>query len=298
MNDFGYPYVSICVPTYEQTEYLSKLMESIVIQNYKNYEVIISDDSNTDSVKKLIDTRYSSMLGGKLRYYRNEPALGSPSNWNEVISYANGNVIHLIHHDDYYADEFALANVVQKFQTYPSIDYILGKVYSYNAKNNELVDFNKYNINLRQKCLSRLFNNTIGPPSSLIFKRNIMPKFDPNLQWFVDTEFYYRVCKLRLVGFCSDAPFIVSVNNGNHNLTQTFQDNPQIELLEFFYIYKKHICSVSDYLYFISKFSVLVDKYGLYSIEDLSKIIKTQKVPLVLRLVLKIKRYVFILKSR
>ena len=41
--------------------------------------------------------------------------------------------------------------------------------------------------------------NAIGPPSSLILKKEYYQKFDQTLEWLVDVENYYRIfkCKIR-----------------------------------------------------------------------------------------------------
>ena len=70
----SHPKVSICIPTYQQIEYLKKTLDSIQIQDFTDYEVIITDDSRDNSVKYLVET-YSSYL--PIRYYLNEESLDS-----------------------------------------------------------------------------------------------------------------------------------------------------------------------------------------------------------------------------
>jgi glycosyltransferase involved in cell wall biosynthesis len=48
------PFISICIPAYKRTNYLKRLLDSIVLQNFHDFEVIISDDSNDNSVSELI----------------------------------------------------------------------------------------------------------------------------------------------------------------------------------------------------------------------------------------------------
>nr|MCR4832765.1 glycosyltransferase [Butyrivibrio sp.] len=45
--------VSICVPTYNNPEDVSRLLQSIARQTYKDYEVCISDDSTDDKIEKI-----------------------------------------------------------------------------------------------------------------------------------------------------------------------------------------------------------------------------------------------------
>ena len=45
------PLVSICIPTYKQIPYLKKCIESVLKQDFEDYELIITDDSPDDSVE-------------------------------------------------------------------------------------------------------------------------------------------------------------------------------------------------------------------------------------------------------
>ena len=70
------PKVSICIPAYKQLAILRKVLDSILIQSFENYEVIISDDSPDYGVELLIG---EFDFKGRLKYSRNQTALGSPA---------------------------------------------------------------------------------------------------------------------------------------------------------------------------------------------------------------------------
>ena len=48
------PRLSICIPTYCQTEFLRATLLSVHAQDFSDYELIISDDSPGDSVAELV----------------------------------------------------------------------------------------------------------------------------------------------------------------------------------------------------------------------------------------------------
>src|SRR5438309_1205572 len=45
--------ISICIPAYKRTAYLKRLLDSVAIQTYTDFEVIVSDDSPDNSVQLL-----------------------------------------------------------------------------------------------------------------------------------------------------------------------------------------------------------------------------------------------------
>ena len=47
--------VSICIPAYKRTVFLRRLLQSIEMQTFKDFEVIVSDDSDDDSVFQLVN---------------------------------------------------------------------------------------------------------------------------------------------------------------------------------------------------------------------------------------------------
>src|SRR5258705_12616457 len=93
-------FISICIPAYKRVKYLERLLESIMTQEYKDFEVIISDDSDDDCVARHIKN-YSGKFS--IHYYKNNPSLGTPANWNFAISLARGIWIKLMNHHDWFS---------------------------------------------------------------------------------------------------------------------------------------------------------------------------------------------------
>src|SRR5690349_12185678 len=99
------PLISVCIPAYKHIDFLKRLLDSLTVQSFRDFEVVITDDSPDDSVKNL-SAQYLNIL--PLRYFRNPVALGTPENWNEGIRQAKGQWIKLIHDDDWLASEHSL----------------------------------------------------------------------------------------------------------------------------------------------------------------------------------------------
>jgi len=75
------PLISICIPAYQRTEYLRRLLDSIEMQTFRRFEVIITDDSPGTELQNLVENH---PLQSMIRYYKNQRTLGTPENWNAL----------------------------------------------------------------------------------------------------------------------------------------------------------------------------------------------------------------------
>jgi glycosyltransferase involved in cell wall biosynthesis len=98
--------ISICIPAFKRTDFLQRLLDSIAMQTFRDFEVIVTDDSPDLAVKTLCE-QYKERL--PLSYFRNERPLGTPENWNEAVRRANGEWIKIMHDDDWLAGKDSLA---------------------------------------------------------------------------------------------------------------------------------------------------------------------------------------------
>ncbi|NLR92501.1 glycosyltransferase family 2 protein [Flammeovirga agarivorans] len=62
------PFFSIIIPCYNRANFIKKTLESVLIQDFNNFEIIIVDDGSFDNTKEIID----SFGDSKLRYYWKE----------------------------------------------------------------------------------------------------------------------------------------------------------------------------------------------------------------------------------
>src|SRR3954463_5822686 len=118
------PLISICIPAYKQPQHVERALLSIVKQTYKHVEVVVSDDSPDESVKLITDA-YINQLN--IKYYHHVPALKSPANWNAALDKASGELLMLLHHDDWLNTEDALVSYVQAFEEHPDVDFVFSR---------------------------------------------------------------------------------------------------------------------------------------------------------------------------
>src|ERR1700709_1959716 len=101
-------FISICIPAYKNAPFMQRLLDSIAMQSFTDFEVVVTDDSPGTEVQEVC-RQYENKF--PLLYQKNPTALGTPENWNEGISKASGQWIKLMHHDDW----FASSNSLQQF---------------------------------------------------------------------------------------------------------------------------------------------------------------------------------------
>ncbi len=90
--------ISIIVPVYNQEKYLSRCLDSILDQTYKNLEIVCVDDKSTDGSTEII--KHYVQKDSRIVYYRNT-GKGVSSARNYGIERANGEYIGFVDSDDF-----------------------------------------------------------------------------------------------------------------------------------------------------------------------------------------------------
>ena len=221
--------ISICIPAYKRINYLERLLNSIQLQNFKDFEVIISDDSDDDSVKILLE-RFKDKF--ELSYFKNQTALGTPANWNHAISKCKGEWIKLVHDDDFFSNE----NSLEKFAelTKNGKKFIFSGYNNYYEFDNHkeleyLKGHSKKSIIKHPNLL--LAKNLIGPPSVTLIHKSILEKYDERLKWRVDLEFYIRVINIERDFSFTKEP-LMNVGISPSQVTNACINIPEVEIPE------------------------------------------------------------------
>ena len=231
------PHISICIPAYKNVTHLSRLLDSIRQQTFKDFEVIITDDSPDSSIDDFIK---QASYPFEIRYFKNSPAAGSPENWNISIRHAIGKWIKIMHDDDWFSDE----NSLNEFYTH-SINTQDTFIFSgfenvYFEKGNSIISKISFLEKLMLKItpLAIYRKNYIGHPSTTLIKNDRQDWFDKTLKWVVDIEFYIRLLREKK-SFHAINKSLICIGMGAEQITQTAFYNKQIELPENFYLLNK-----------------------------------------------------------
>jgi glycosyltransferase involved in cell wall biosynthesis len=91
-------FVSIGMPVYNGERFIRQAIDSLLVQDYENFELIISDNASTDTTSNICQ-RYADR-DARIRYFRNETNLGLSPNHKRVFEMARGDYFKWVAHDD------------------------------------------------------------------------------------------------------------------------------------------------------------------------------------------------------
>jgi len=215
---------SIVIPTWEQygkgSFFISQLLKSIKNQTFNDYEIIISDHSVDDEIKKICN----QFSGLNILYFKNKNKRGnSPHNLNFGLSKTNGEIIKIMFQDDFFIDVNSLKKISDFFiksnckwlvngccHTTDSIKFYRYMTPYWNDRINEGV-------------------NTISSPSVLSFINSNINYFDENLVMLMDCDYYYSLYK-RYGLPCILENYLIANTSHEHQISKMYDKNIQDEI--------------------------------------------------------------------
>jgi len=125
--------ITIITATYNSGNDLKQCIESVLSQTYQNIEYIIIDNCSTDQTLD-IAKNYSEQVSRII----SEPDKGIYDALNKGIKIASGDVIGILHADDFYPSETIIEDVIKKFVE-TGVDSVYGDLQYVSKKKSEKV---------------------------------------------------------------------------------------------------------------------------------------------------------------
>ena len=88
-KDDGNPLVSVFMPTFNQEGLVAESIESVITQDYDNWELIIGDDFSSDNTYEVVQS-YAEKFPDQIKPFRNEKNLGVTANCNRILKRCKG----------------------------------------------------------------------------------------------------------------------------------------------------------------------------------------------------------------
>lgn len=225
--------LTVCIPASDMngkaSEFLRNNLNILSNQSFKNFDIVITDNSKTNILSKICD-EYRNILN--IHYYHNWRNIGMVANVNKSIKKAQGKIIKILFLDDYLFSKDSLKDIVDYFDLNNDKWLITACEHTKNGKDLYWPFYPKYNDNIH------IGENTISSPSVLSIKNDRPLLFDKKLLWLMDCD-YYKRCYIKF-----GSPKILNKINvvnriGDHQSSNTTA-NKMIRGKDYRYVLKKY----------------------------------------------------------
>lgn len=88
--------LSICMPSYNGADTIAATLDSILIQSYQNFEIIINDDASKDDTEKVV----RAFTDKRIKFFKNKKNIGYGDNLNTFKSKITGDIMIVMAQDD------------------------------------------------------------------------------------------------------------------------------------------------------------------------------------------------------
>lgn len=229
--------VSIVIPAYNSSKFISRTIESVLRQTYKNWELVVVDDGSKDSTGEIVKSFCEK--DSRVKYIFQENS-GSPSGpTNRGIENSSGEYVAILQHDD----EWEPTKLEEQLKLMTG-DNNLGFVACNAIFVNELKGIeseSKLKISDDKHFLEKILCSNIIPyPSAVLAKRSVFDKvgyFDERFKMADDWDMWIRFVASGVNFAFIDKPlFKYHIYGGN--ITKTIVAEKTIKDME--YLLDKH----------------------------------------------------------
>jgi glycosyltransferase involved in cell wall biosynthesis len=224
--------ISIITACLNRTEFIGAAIESVLAQNYPEFEHWIIDGGSSDGTLEVLN-RYPHLK------VLSEPDHGVYDAWNKGIDRASGDVISFLNSDDVYADG-ALHGCARILAASPSVPVLSGGCQIFRmSRLGTAVEMHRYQDPSRYRLSLR--NATVGLPiiNSRFFRRWLFDKvgrFDLAYSVSSDREFLIRAALSGIQDLSTPEIFYrycwhagsLTMNAGNRSLLRGLEDGLQM----------------------------------------------------------------------
>ena len=186
------PLVSVVIPAYNQAEFLTETLQSVLNQTYQKFEIIVVNDLSTDHTDEVL----KQFADPRIKYIVHEKNMRLPATRNTGMRASQGEIIALLDADDLFLPEKLQAHV-DFLHEQPEIGVSYNARYELNHSSNTIRELWRppLTVSLVDLMLGFPFS-----PSDTVIRRDWAFKvglFNPEMGSAEDTDF---PCRLALAG--------------------------------------------------------------------------------------------------
>ena len=205
--------ISVIIPTFNRKKTLKRAIQSVLMQSYTPYEIIVIDDGSDDGTKEWLKDNFPNV---KYFYQMNS---GVSSARNKGIKFARGDWIALLDSDDEWLPS-KLKDQANEIELNPAAKFLhTNEIWIRNGvRVNQMKKHKKYGGYIFEKCLDMCRIS----PSSVLIKKDIFDEigmFDETLKVCEDYDLWLRFASKYPVHFL-DQPLIKKYGGHSDQLSK------------------------------------------------------------------------------
>lgn len=174
-GDKSKPVVSVCTITYNHEKYISKAINSFLMQETNfPFEVVIGEDCSLDKTRKIIE-EYVEKYPNIIRLIISKANVGMQKNVKRSMEACKGEYIAFCEGDDYWTDEKKLQLQLYEMKKYPEIYISFHPTYELmNGKNRDVLSQHSKENKIFTTSEVILGDGGFMPTNSIIVKKEIV----------------------------------------------------------------------------------------------------------------------------
>lgn len=105
--------VEVLLATYNSTDYLTDMLDSLLAQSYDDFHLVVSDDLSTDGTVEMIEARANAFRNPVTVIRRDTPSGSATANFTSLMARSEADYVFLADHDDIWLPEKIAAGLAQ-----------------------------------------------------------------------------------------------------------------------------------------------------------------------------------------
>ena len=233
--------VSIIVPVFNSGNYLSACIDSILVQSYQDFELILVDDGSTDDSGAICDDYQGKDNRIKVFHTHNH---GVSHARNYGINEAVGEYLTFIDSDDFidanYLESYIKYKeydcVIGSYQTFPVVHKRTHKEMDFDTSDKDLTSLCEYIAKIDGTSCCKLYRHSIIKENHIRFNEQMrfsedtdfclrLFRYAKTIKTISDNSYHYRVAASNQV----ERKYRLSKEEINHNLSILLEDYQELE---------------------------------------------------------------------
>lgn len=188
---------------------VERAIRSFLMQDYDNSELLILNDGSTDDTSEIL----KQFSGHKrIKIFDHKHNLRPPNNWNFLWDKADGDLVCQLHDDDELTPN-SLTIRVDLFKQNHELQVVYGGIYQNNLSGTDEILFPGQNPDVKRIVRDEYINFT-----TLMYRRDLPFRFDPDLRYYFDWLFKIRCLKECEVGYTKESVMYYTVHLGQETV--------------------------------------------------------------------------------